>query len=458
MDSPPHSSVVPRRLAEWLKAPAAFHMISYPDSVRFLYSLGNEMKSARLGLERISALLAGLGHPERACRYVHVAGTNGKGSVCAMIDAGLRAAGVRTGLYTSPHLVEPTERIQVNGDDVSSERFVAAFDRVHQTAERMIDAGELDSHPSYFEAITAMAFVLFGEMAVETVVLEVGLGGRLDATNVVQPELCVITPIDYDHEAWLGSSLEQIAYEKAGILKPGMPAVFSRQRPEALAVLERRAAELGVPVTHTAGWRVTDLELDARGSRFRAEGPVSVRVECPLAGEHQVENALTAVAALHQWGVPVEAVERGIPRAQWPGRLEMVSTSPEIILDGAHNPAGIRALAGYIERFHAHRRRWLIYGAMRDKSLGEIAGILAPLAEQIILTAPRSPRAMRPEALRGLLDHPCVRLAEGLPQALEMAREAAPDDVIFIAGSLFLVGEYLAFARRGGATARKGVP
>src|SRR5580700_10455334 len=238
--------------------------LSYPDSVRFLYALGNEIKTVKLGLDRIRKVLDALGNPQRAYRVVHVAGTNGKGSTCAMIESALRAAGVRTGLFTSPHLQEPTERIQIDGIPVTPEQFQRAFQVVHETAEGL----DLDCHPTYFETVTAMGFWLFRELRVETVVVEVGLGGRLDSTNVVQPALTVITPIDFDHEAYLGHTIEAIAGEKAGILKPGIPAVFARQRPEAARVLESRAVELHVPVTHAEDFEIRDLHVDARGSRF----------------------------------------------------------------------------------------------------------------------------------------------------------------------------------------------
>src|SRR5579884_3015485 len=224
-------------------------MFTYPDSVQFLYALGNEIKTAKLGLERIRAVLAALGDPQRAYRVVHVAGTNGKGSTCAMIDAGLRAAGRRTGLFTSPHLAEPTERIRIDGVPTPAAQFARAFDRVHDCVERLLEAGEIDFHTTYFETVTAMAFLIFLEERVDEVVLEVGLGGRLDATNVVTPELCVVTSIDFDHEAYLGKSLESIAGEKAGILKRAVPAVFAPQRPEAARVLQARAAELGIAMT-----------------------------------------------------------------------------------------------------------------------------------------------------------------------------------------------------------------
>jgi dihydrofolate synthase/folylpolyglutamate synthase len=399
--------------------------VNYPDSVQFLYTLGNEIKTAKLGLERIRTVLAALGDPQKSFRSVHVAGTNGKGSTCAMIDAGLRSTGVRTGLFTSPHLVEPTERIQIEGIPVSQEQFQRAFEVVHETAGRL----DLDCHPTYFETVTAMGFWLFRELGVETAVIETGLGGRLDATNVVEPVLTVITPIDFDHEAYLGHTIEAIAGEKAGILKAGVPAVFARQRPEASAVLEARARELGIRVARAEDFEIRDLEIYARGSRFNG-------LTCPLAGEHQVENAVTAVLALNELGVAPD----GISETSWPGRLEFVSPNPDVILDGAHNPAGARALARYLTRFYPGQKIWMIYGAMRDKAIEEVAEILFPMAGELIFTAPDSSRAVRPEALAELAGR--GRCADDLDAALEIVRaEADSDDVVVITGSLFLIGE-----------------
>jgi dihydrofolate synthase/folylpolyglutamate synthase len=407
--------------------------VNYPDSVQFLYALGNEIKTAKLGLDRITLVLDALGRPQDRVPFVHVAGTNGKGSTCAMIESGLRAAGRRTGLFTSPHLAEPTERIQIDGHPTSAARFSAAFDQVHAAVESV-----LDMHTTYFETVTAMALLVFAEERVDTVVLEVGLGGRLDATNVVTPELCVVTPIDFDHEQYLGRSLESIAGEKAGILKPGVPAVFARQRPEAAGVLNARAAELGITVTRTCDWPLSDLVLDARSSRFRLR---DLRLHCPLAGEHQVENAVTAAVALAQLGVADAAIETGIAEARWPGRLELVRERPDIIVDGAHNPAGARALAVYIDRFYGGRPVRLIFGAMRDKAIDEISGILFPRAQQVIVTAPRQARALAPEVLSDMIHHPNLRTAATLEDALELVGNAAPEEAVFITGSLFLVAE-----------------
>jgi len=401
--------------------------MNYAESVRYLYSLGNEVLTAKLGLDRIRALLEALGNPDRACRWIHIAGTNGKGSTSAMIEAGLRSAGIRTGLYISPHLVEPTERIQIAGQQVSQEQFANAFVQVHETAERMLAAGALDMHPTYFETVTAMAFVIFAAEHIDIGVLEVGLGGRLDATNVVAPELCVITPIDFDHQIFLGDTIEQIAAEKAGILKPGVRAVFAEQRSEAEAVLRARVQG---PYTFSRDWAITDLAIDARGSRFRLRG---VPVTCPLAGEHQLENARVAAIALTELGVS----PGGIASTHWPARLEHVSEQPEVIIDGAHNPAGTRALAAYIRRFYSGRRIWIVYGALRDKAVSEMASVLFPLADRLILTAPANTRAMPPEDIAA----PGARITHSISEAIALFSEAAPRDVIFITGSLYLAGE-----------------
>lgn len=402
--------------------------MNYAESVRYLYSLGNEIQTAKYGLERIAKLLSALADPQRECRFVHVAGTNGKGSTSAMIDAGLRASALRTGLYTSPHLSEPTERIRIQGEPLCPEHFAAVFQKVHETALGMLATGALDLHPTYFETVTAMAFVAFREARLDKVVLETGMGGRLDATNVIQPELCVITPIDLDHQQYLGDTIERIAAEKAGILKPGVPAVFSSQQPRAATVLRAHAQG---PCIFGQDWPVSDLHLDRCGSRFRID---DCTITCPLAGEHQVENARTAALALKVLGIPAE----GIANTRWPGRLELVSTDPDIILDGAHNVAGVSALVDYIRRFYAGRKLWLIYGVMGDKAVAEMGAMLFPLAYRVILTAPANSRAMPPEQIPA----PGAIITHTVGDALGIARaQAGPDDVIFITGSLFVVGE-----------------
>lgn len=417
--------------------------MTYPDSVRYLYSLGNEVKSAKFGLETITAVMEALGNPQRSLRFAHVAGTNGKGSTCAMIESGLRQAGVRTGLYTSPHLSEPTERIQIAGQPIPAREFAESFDTVHQAAERLLRDGAIANHPTYFETVTAMAFVVFARRAAEMVALEVGLGGRLDATNIVTPALSVITRVDFDHEAFLGRSLGAIAFEKAGILKPGIPAVFSAQRSEAESVLLERAAALGCDIWRPAGFSIEDCALDPRGASFTLRGGEAgeLRIRCPLAGAHQVENAVTAALALRRLGIAAPEIERGIAAARWPGRLERVSTRPEIILDGAHNPSAARALVDYIERFCRTRPVTLVYGAMRDKAVAEMTGILFPAAQKVIATAPAQDRATRPETIRELSGRDDVLVSRGVPEALRMASGGPPEEIIFVTGSLFVVAE-----------------
>ena len=404
--------------------------MTYPDAVRFLYSLGNEVQTAKLGLDRIRAVLRALGNPHLAYRVIHVAGTNGKGSTCCMIEAGLRAAGLRTGLFTSPHLIEPTERIQIGGIEVSQADFARAFDVVQEAAEGL----DLDCHPTYFETVTAMAFWLFREKNVETAVVEVGLGGRLDATNVVEPALTVITQIDLDHQNYLGDTIEEIAREKAGILKTGVPLVMAHQREAARAVIQARAESLGALVIDADQFPPLAMEFDDRGSRFRTHAGIWLR--CPLAGEHQVENAVTAALALEQLGVSPE----GIAEARWPGRIEHVAPNPDIILDGAHNPAGARALAAYLERFYSTRKIWMIFGAMGDKAVADVARVLFPVAQQLVFTAPDSVRSLAPEKLRELAGR--GQVTQNTSEALSLAREQADgDDVIIVTGSLYLVGE-----------------
>jgi dihydrofolate synthase/folylpolyglutamate synthase len=412
--------------------------LSYPDSVQYLYALGNEIKAgAKLGLERIDALLAGLGHPERDQNFVHVAGTNGKGSTSAMIASALRASGRRTGLFTSPHLVEPTERININGFAVTKEEFAAAFSTVHRKSEEMLSAGLLDAHPSYFETVTAMALLLFKDRC-DTSVMEVGLGGRLDATNVIHPELCVITPVAYDHEAYLGNTLESIAAEKAGILKRNVPVVMASQQPMARAVIENRALELNCRIIRSADYPLSNVAATAVGSRFDLAGKTYT---CKLPGRHQIENAKAAILACQVLGLAIDAIRAGLESVRWPGRLELVSHQPDFILDGAHNPAGAAALAAYIREFCTGRPVWLVYGAMRDKAVDEVAEQLFPLADKLIATAPNFSRAVRPEAILEMSSHPNAIAVPTIPEAIQLARLAPPDAAVFFSGSLFLVGE-----------------
>jgi dihydrofolate synthase / folylpolyglutamate synthase len=413
--------------------------MNFAESVEFLYSLGHELKTVKWDLDRIATLLGVLGDPHKQGRFIHVAGTNGKGSTCAMMASALRVAGYRTGFYSSPHLIDPRERIQIEGEMISEQAWCEAFDAVHTAAEDLLARELIDAHPSFFETMTAMAFVAFARAEVEVVVLETGLGGRLDATNLVSPELCVITPIDFDHEAFLGSSIESIAAEKAGIIKAGRPVVIAEQRPEAFSVLERKALEMEAPVTLSSKWRIEDLWIKKFGSHFLLSADEEIPIVCPFGGNHQVQNARTAATALRVFGVPVAAISKGIETAKWPGRLERVATNPDIILDGAHNPAGARALAAYIQQFFRKEPVRIVYGAMRDKAVDEVISTLFPLAEEVIVTTPDQPRALNAESLLEVSDHPNIVVAPTVQDAIRLTREKPM--TTFITGSLFLVGE-----------------
>lgn len=410
--------------------------MDFPSSVGYLYSLGNEVKTIKLGLERIQALLHELGDPQLAAPVIHIAGTNGKGSVSAMVESALLGSGFRTGLFTSPHLISPVERIRIAGEAVSEAEFAVAFDAIHEAAERLLAAGAIDCHPTYFESVTAMAFWMFRRAGVERMVIEVGLGGRLDATNVVQPELAVITPVDYDHQQYLGDTLIAIAGEKAGIIKPGIPYVLAPQREEAAPAFPLAGR---IDVRH---WATEDLQLTPEGCRFVArQATTAIAVDCPLPGDHQAVNALTAVVALHQLGLSPAQIHRGIANVDWPGRLEIIRREPLTYLDGAHNPAGAQRLADFIQRHFLGREIWIAFGVMRDKSVAEIVAPLFPLANRLILTRAGQPRALEPEAIAQILPHPNATLTDSLREALDLLALAPPDAVIFITGSLFVVGE-----------------
>ncbi|MGH9794056.1 MAG: bifunctional folylpolyglutamate synthase/dihydrofolate synthase, partial [Candidatus Acidiferrales bacterium] len=355
----------------------------------------------------------------------------------------------RTGLYTSPHLERINERIAVNGEPISDADFAATFSRVHHAIEELLaagpDAGGLAAHPTFFECVTAMAFDHFARKRLDFAVYEVGMGGRLDSTNIVQPEVTVITQIDFDHENYLGHSIEQIAGEKAGIIKSGVPVVCAAGRAEARAVIARRAAEADAPLVDI------DDRTSAGPSRLRpmisCEAGLSLHPS--LAGRFQLRNALTAsVAALQLreqgFNISDEAISLGIAQTRWPGRLELVAQNPNVYFDGTHNPAGARELLIFWDETLPGRRIVLIYGAVRDKAVDEMTGLLFPRAAHVICTQARSARAISAAHLAEIGSHAtphCEAITdpgEALARALELA---TPADVIFATGSLYLVGD-----------------
>jgi dihydrofolate synthase/folylpolyglutamate synthase len=416
------------------------------EALDFLSRLGPS--SIHLGLERVRETLEALGHPERLLPTLHVAGTNGKGSTCAFASAALHAAGHRVGLYTSPHLVRVNERIRVGGVEIPDEVF---GQRILEVLERHPAATSL----TYFEFGTVVAFWHFAREAVDVAVLEVGLGGRLDATTLCQPLVTAITPVSFDHMEYLGHTLGAIAGEKAGILKPGVPVVVGRQEPEALAAIERRAGEVGAPVLLEG----RDFSLRARSDGRLAYEGLGLSLEgltLGLRGEHQWGNAAVALAALEQLssrGVPVspEAARTGLAGARWPGRLEELGGQPPVLLDGAHNRAGVEVLLAGLRSLYPGRRVHCVFGVVADKDRGPMLRALLPSCTSVHLTPLDTPRSLDPalylEEARALCADVCAW--PSLDAALAGARaRAAPGDLILCTGSLFLVGSV--HARLGG--------
>jgi|SRR5215469_271551 len=445
--------------------------MNFLESVHYLLSLGRELAAptqaaaAKFNLDNISVLAEKLGHPEGQYPSVHIAGTNGKGSTAAFLEAILRTGGYRTGLYTSPHLERINERIRVNGDDISDQEFAAVFSRIREAIEELLAQGKLRAHPTFFECVTAIAFQHFADAGVEVAVVETGLGGRLDATNIVTPHVSVITRIDFDHENFLGHSLREIAGEKAGIIKPGVPVVIAEQHAEAREVLLAKATEQGSPVIETdQAFRTEFLRMEHGLVRASVKDNVSGRmiaIAPQLPGLFQLQNALSATAAagvLRQRGIQVaeQAVERGIEAAVWPGRIEKIHANPDIYLDGAHNPSAARELAAYLQANFAGRKVLLIFGALRDKAVDEIAGILFPHATHVIFTEPRTSRSISAGQLAGMASHHAgsFELILDAEQALDAAvAKAGPDDAILVTGSLYLVGQLRRYAQNVGQPA-----
>src|SRR6266513_1425057 len=440
--------------------------MKYEASVRYLLSLGRELAAptqaaaAKFDLENITVLAERLGRPDRAYPTAHIAGTNGKGSTAAFLESILRHAGFRTGLNTSPHLEKINERIRINGAEISDQAFTETLTCIHVLIEELLAAGKLRAHPTYFECVTAMAFEYFARERVDFAVFEVGLGGRLDATNILVPVVTIITRIDFDHENFLGHSLREIATEKAGILKPGVPLVLAGQQPEAREVILARAKELGCPAIEPAQIFRIDRESMQDGSvraRVIETGSETIFEIAPsLPGRFQLQNALNAAAAarlLQNRGfqIPDDAVTGGIANTIWPGRLEKLHSSPDVYLDGAHNPGAARELAHFLEQNFGGSKVWLIYAALRDKAVDEVAGLLFPHAAEIIFTSPRTSRAVSATQLAEIAGHHAVRFSviPDAERAFEHAlAEAAPEDSIFVTGSLHLVRQLRQYWRQ----------
>jgi dihydrofolate synthase/folylpolyglutamate synthase len=384
--------------------------MNYPEALEWLYSA--QQFGIKLGLEKTERLLAALGDPQRECRFLHVAGTNGKGSTCAMLDSILRAAGYRCGLYTSPHLMDFRERILVNGEFIPESEVARLLTCMRDAASGWEQA------PTYFELVTALAIRHFADAGADYVVLETGMGGRLDSTNIVTPVVSVITPIAMDHAQWLGDTIGKIAAEKAGILKPRVPAVSAGQEPEVAAVIVARATEIGAP-----------LEF--------VRQPLEARIG--LTGRHQKMNAAVAVAALRAAGIPVseDAIAQGLASVQWRGRFQKAG---RFVLDGGHNPhAAARLVETWKEDFGAERAL-VIFGALGDKDYPTMLANLSEIAEELWIVPVHSARAAEPAMLAGASPMP-ARIFENLSSAI--AECTGRDGRVLITGSLFLVGEAL---------------
>ncbi len=418
--------------------------MGYADSLDYLYGL--ERFGIKLGLKNVLSLLGSVGNPHTAFSSVHVAGSSGKGSVCAFLDSVLRRTRYRVGLYTSPHLVRFNERIRVDGEEISDEDVVRLTEEIRPYAEAM-GAEDRASQPTFFEFTTAMAFRYFQEQRVDLAVLEVGMGGRLDATNVVRPEVAVVTRIELEHTQYLGKTVSRIAREKVGIVKEGVP-VWTVEQP-ALQVIERRCAELGAPL-YIVG---KNLHVERNGHGFEGQDLTfrdggSTEYKVSLLGTYQAENAALAFGAVRElrergWQIGENALRLGLQTAQWPARLELVHPFPTVVLDVTHTPEGGRRLAESLRELLPGGKIITVLGVLKDKDLAALAATLEPLTRLFILTAPATEKALPVESgVRALSNVAAVKTVEPVGEAVDVAlRLAEPKDVVLVTGSLYTAGE-----------------
>lgn len=387
--------------------------MNFEESVKYLYSLGNEVSAMKLGLENPRKLLQALGNPQDNYKKIQIAGTNGKGSTCAFLDSICRQAGIKTGLYTSPHLVSITERIKIEGEEISKEDFA----KYTTIVKSQIANREPHIPATFFEQMTAIAILAFAEKGVELAILETGLGGRLDATTAAQSEIVAITPIDYDHQQYLGETLTEIAGEKAAIINsPNQQVVIAKQPPEAEKGILERCRAFGITPITDSRFQISDSRLG-------------------LAGKHQIENAKVAVCLAEILKIDKQHIINGLETATHKGRLEFYDG---ILFDGAHNIAGAKALHEYLEEFISQPIT-LIFGAMRDKQIDEMAKILFPTADKLILTQIDNPRSATAEELSQFTKRDLI-VTKNVEEALETAKSFS-ENLTCVTGSLYLVGE-----------------
>jgi len=415
---------------------------AYQNEVGFLYSL--QKFGIKFGLSKTSNLLKAFGNPHVGQKYVHIGGTNGKGSVSTFIASILRESGLKVGFYSSPHLVRFTERFKINGEEIPKEEAA----RLIRELREVLPSQE---PPTFFEVITAMALIYFARENTDVSVIEVGMGGRLDATNVITPLVSVITNISKEHTQYLGSRLLDIAGEKGGIIKKGIDVVTGVTQPEVLRLFESIASEKGAPLWRVGKdirYRAGDSAMHYSGLKKRFQG-----LELGLRGKFQARNAALALAAVERleeksFTVSEEHIRGGLKKAAWIGRMHVVAKEPTILLDGAHNPGAIRALADSITKLFNYDRMILVIGVMGDKEIGKILGGIVPLSDYVIYTRPVYARAARPEVLMeaGSRLGKHREIAPFLTEALDRARQmATPRDLILVPGSLFTVGEALTY-------------
>jgi dihydrofolate synthase/folylpolyglutamate synthase len=438
--------------------------MNFAEANQYLLSLGHETLAIKLGLRNTELLLEKLGEPHKSYESVQIAGTNGKGSTATMLESICRAAGVSVGLYTSPHLVSITERIKINGAEISKDAFAKFASEVRLAAQSLVASGKLAALPTFFEQVTAIALLAFRHAGVDLAILETGLGGRLDATTAVRANTVAITPISLDHQEYLGETLVEVAAEKAAIIHPNAVVVVSPQPEVARRVIIDRCRECDV----TPAWTTRDISDANRFSpeselncvrTFRTEKDIYENVRLGLRGAHQLTNAATAIAlaeALRSQGFAVshDAIIEGLGSARHPGRLEAFQNSTDdaekffILLDGAHNPAGAEALRVYLEhtRHLKNTPMTMVFGAMADKQLDQMAAILFPIVGQLVLTQSRNARSAKVEDLLRLAEkyapEAATEMVADSNTAIERAISgSAPNTLICVTGSLYLVGE-----------------
>lgn len=404
--------------------------MDFAAAVKYLYGLGNEILTLKLGLRNTELLLQALENPQHAYPAVQIAGTNGKGSTAAMLDSICRAAGIRSGLYTSPHLVSITERIRLAGEQISEEDFARHTTTVREVSEQLVASGQIEAMPTFFEQMTAIGLLAFRDARIELAILETGMGGRLDSTTAANAGTVAITQIAMDHERHLGETIEQIAAEKAAIIRPGVKAILAKQQPEAFSVLLQRCAETGVePVLADSAPAIVD----------------ATQIRIGLRGRHQIDNARVAIQLAESLSIPSEAIVAGIETTRHPGRLELINNQPSVLLDGAHNPAGAETLRDYLNEL-GPRPLTLVFGGMTDKKLERIGEILFPLADCLILTRIDNPRAASLDTLESIASRFALRSvikSDTVTDALQAALRNTPrEGLICVTGSLYLIGEW----------------